>query len=278
MIVEYAGKKFTSYGKPAILEFQNGGLRLCEIVVLRNQLREIARNYAELCALYDEYAVAMHGVAARLFLCFRLEQVDWFAFDALQCDFFLAARQIEIEGCVGGLAHGVQYVGIGRIGDICGIFHDILAHEFRKIYACSFLYDVDGLAYWPAVAVNYTNKTQFIFKINKGIESVYDSHRINEYIEEEERPVPFRRMIYFGDGTTDIPCMRLVKQQGGHSIAVYNPSSERNRQTSERLLHDQRVNYVCPADYRVDRPIDRLVHAIIDRIASDENLRKFYMK
>ena len=75
----------------------------------------------------------MHGVAARLFLCFRLEQVDWFAFDALQCDFFLAARQIEIEDCVGGLAHGVQYVGIGRIGDICGIFHDILAHEFRKI-------------------------------------------------------------------------------------------------------------------------------------------------
>ena len=153
-----------------------------------------------------------------------------------------------------------------------------IAHEFRKIYACSFLYDVDGVAYWPAVAVNYTNKTQFIFKINKGIESVYDSHRINEYIEEEERPVPFRRMIYFGDGTTDIPCMRLVKQQGGHSIAVYNPSSERNRQTSERLLHDQRVNYGCPADYRVDRPIDRLVHAIIDRIASDENLRKFYMK
>ena len=153
-----------------------------------------------------------------------------------------------------------------------------IAHEFRKIYACSFLYDVDGVAYWPAVAVNYTNKTQFIFKINKGIESVYDSHRINEYIEEEERPVPFRRMIYFGDGTTDIPCMRLVKQQGGHSIAVYNPSSERNRQTSERLLHDQRVNCVCPADYRVDCPIDRLVHAIIDRIASDENLRKFYMK
>ena len=69
-----------------------------------------------------------------------------------------------------------------------------IAHEFRKIYACSFLYDVDGVAYWPAVAVNYTNKTQFIFKINKGIESVYDSHRINEYIEEEERPVPFRRI------------------------------------------------------------------------------------
>ena len=153
-----------------------------------------------------------------------------------------------------------------------------IAKEFRKIYACSFLYDVDGVAYWPAVAVNYTNKTQFIFKINKGIESVYDSQRINEYIEEEERPVPFRRMIYFGDGTTDIPCMRLVKQQGGRSIAVYNPVSERKRQTCERLLHDDRVNYVCPADYREDRMIDRLVRAIIDRIAADENLRKFDMK
>ena len=103
-----------------------------------------------------------------------------------------------------------------------------IAHEFRKIYACSFLYDVDGVAYWPAVAVNYTNKTQFIFKINKGIESVYDSHRINEYIEEEERPVPFRRMIYFGDGTTDIPCMRLVKQQGRlQSLFGAQPPDER---------------------------------------------------
>lgn len=148
-----------------------------------------------------------------------------------------------------------------------------IASEFRKIYACSFLYDVDGVAYWPAVAVNYTNKTQFIFKINKGVESVYDSHRINEYIEEEKRPVPFRRMIYFGDGTTDIPCMRLVKQQGGHSVAVYNPVSEHNRQSSEKLLRDNRVNYVCPADYRKGREIDILVHAIVDRIAADERLR-----
>lgn len=150
-----------------------------------------------------------------------------------------------------------------------------IAAEFRKIYACSFLYDVDGVAYWPAVAVNYTNKTQFIFKINKGIESVYDSHQINQYIPEEQRPVPFRRMIYFGDGTTDIPCMRLVKQQGGHSVAVYNPASDHNRLTSEKLLHDNRVSYVCAADYRPGEKIDRLVHTIIDRIAADEALRRF---
>ena len=104
-----------------------------------------------------------------------------------------------------------------------------IARQFKKIYASSFFYDVDGVAYWPAVAVNYTNKTQFIFKINKGIESVYDSERINEFIEEEKRPVQFRHMIYFGDGTTDIPCMKLVKQQGGHSIAVYNPRSRQKK-------------------------------------------------
>ena len=84
-----------------------------------------------------------------------------------------------------------------------------IASEFRKIYACSFLYDVDGIAYWPGVAVNYTNKTQFIFKINKGVESVSDCKLVNQYIEERERPVPFSRMIYVGDGTTDIPCCLL---------------------------------------------------------------------
>ena len=149
-----------------------------------------------------------------------------------------------------------------------------IAKEFRKIYACSFFYNVDGVAYWPAVAVNYTNKTQFIFKINKGIESVYDSVRINEFIEEEKRPVQFRHMIYFGDGTTDIPCMKLVKQQGGHSIAVYNPRSRQKRQEMLRLICDNRVNYVCPADYGPDKEIDRLVKMIIDKIVVYYQLSK----
>ena len=149
-----------------------------------------------------------------------------------------------------------------------------IAHEFRKIYACSFLYDVDGVAYWPAVAVNYTNKTQFIFKINKGIESVYDSHRINEYIEEEERPVPFRRMIYFGDGTTDIPCMRLVKNSGGHSIAVYNPDRKGASKEMASLIHDNRVSHVCPADYTEGSEMDILVKTIIDKIDLDDRLEK----
>ena len=153
-----------------------------------------------------------------------------------------------------------------------------IAKEFRKIYACSFLYDIDGVAYWPAVAVNYTNKTQFIFKINKGIESVYDSRRINEYIEEEQRPVQFRHMIYFGDGTTDIPCMKLVKQQGGHSIAVYNPRSRQKRMEMMELIRDNRVSYICAADYSPDKEIDCLVRTIIDKIEADHKLSKFYKK
>ena len=134
---------------------------------------------------------------------------------------------------------------------------------------------MDGIAYWPGVAVNYTNKTQFIFKINKGVESVFDCKLVNQYIEERNRPVPFSRMIYVGDGTTDIPCMRLVKNFGGHSIAVYNPSSSKvGRKDLASLIRDNRVNYVCPADYTEDSEMDRLVKLIIDKIAVDAELQR----
>lgn len=149
-----------------------------------------------------------------------------------------------------------------------------IADKFRKIYACSFLYNVDGIAYWPAVAVNYTNKTQFIFKINKGVESVYDTKLVNQYMEEKSRPVPFSHMIYVGDGTTDIPCMRLVKNFGGHSIAVYDPSEESKRQEMNTLIRDNRVNHVCPADYRDGSEIDTVVKAIIDKCDADDRLAK----
>jgi phosphoserine phosphatase len=151
-----------------------------------------------------------------------------------------------------------------------------IAGEFRKIYACSFLYNDSGEAYWPGVAINYTNKTQFIFKINKGVEAVWDGKAVNEFIEEHKRPVPFRRMIYFGDGTTDIPCMRLVKSSGGYSIAVYNPSAgggERGGyEAARRLIDENRVNFVSEADYRAGGRLDRIVHTIIDKIAAEAAL------
>ena len=124
------------------------------------------------------------------------------------------------------------------------------------------------------MAVNYTNKTQFIFKINKGVESVADAKLVNRYIPEDERPVPFRHMIYIGDGTTDIPCMRLVKNYGGHSIAVYNPDQKGGHKELAPLIHDNRVNHVCPADYTANAELDRLVKTIIDKMDVDDQLEK----
>jgi len=172
-----------------------------------------------------------------------------------------------------GAAHGVRIVHYINSSGLKEIIEGTpIAGEFRKIYACSFLYDVDGVAYWPAVAVNYTNKTQFIFKINKGVESVFDTKEVNRYMEEKNRPVPFRRMIYVGDGTTDIPCMRLVKNFGGHSIAVYNPEDRSARREMNTLIHDNRVSHVCPADYTEGSEMDVLVKTIIDKIAADYRL------
>ena len=174
-----------------------------------------------------------------------------------------------------GAAHGIRilhYINSSGLKEI--IEGTEIAHEFRKIYACSFLYDVDGIAFWPAVAVNYTNKTQFIFKINKGVESVFDSTLVNRYIPEDERPVPFKHMIYVGDGTTDIPCMRLVKNFGGHSIAVYNPDQKEARRKMASLIHDNRVNHVLPADYSEGSEMDTLVKTIIDKMDLDERLER----
>ncbi len=179
--------------------------------------------------------------------------------------------RINTYGAERGL-NVVHYINSSGLTEI--IKGTEIAHEFRKIYACKFLYDVDGIAYWPGVAVNYTNKTQFIFKINKGVESVFDSTMVNRYIEERERPVPFSNMIYVGDGTTDIPCMRLVKNFGGHSIAVYNPQDKGARKEMATLIRDNRVNHVCAADYSDGSEMDTVVKAIIDKIHTDLRLEE----
>jgi 2-hydroxy-3-keto-5-methylthiopentenyl-1-phosphate phosphatase len=181
---------------------------------------------------------------------------EWFS----RINAYAAERGIE-------MLHYVNSSGLKEI-----IEGTSIAHEFKNIYACSFLYNVDGIAYWPAVAVNYTNKTQFIFKINKGVESVFDTKDVNRFMEESKRPVPFSRMIYFGDGTTDIPCMKLVKNFGGHSIAVYNPETEGQRSLLNELIRDNRVNHVCPADYSEGSEIDVVVKTIIDKVVMDQRL------
>lgn len=144
-----------------------------------------------------------------------------------------------------------------------------IANQFEKIYASSFRYDPNNVAQWPALAINFTTKTQYLFRINKGALDVYDNRKINEYVLMSERPIPFRNMIFIGDGETDIPCFSLVKSLGGHSIAVYKPNTKGTKARAHKLIVDGRVNFVAPADYSKESAVDTIVRAIIDKIASD---------
>jgi len=138
--------------------------------------------------------------------------------------------------------------------------------EFRKVYASGFMFDHNGVACWPALAVNYTTKTQYLFRINKGSLDVHDNSIINKFVPKDQRPIPFESMIFVGDGETDIPCMRLVKDQGGHSIAVYNPSKRGAKQHAEKLINDGRATLIAAADYRESGTIDTAVKAMIDKV------------
>ncbi len=144
-----------------------------------------------------------------------------------------------------------------------------IAHQFERIFASGFMYDHNGVAYWPALAVNYTTKTQYLFRINKGSLDVHDNSQINQYVRPEERAVPFRNMVFIGDGETDIPCMRLVKEQGGHSIAVYTKGKSGARLQAQKLLADGRTHLAAVADYSADSAIDVAIKAMIDKVAAE---------
>jgi len=144
-----------------------------------------------------------------------------------------------------------------------------IASRFRKIFACKYLYGDDGIARWPAVVVNYTTKTQFLFRINKGIENCHDHKAINEWIDPEDRPVPFPRMIFFGDGDTDIPAMKLVRELGGYSFAVFDPDQWAEPECQEKihkLMAEDRVSYVAGGDYRDTSLLDVSVKGVLQRI------------
>lgn len=139
-----------------------------------------------------------------------------------------------------------------------------IAENFEQIYAAEYCYDENGEPCWPAMAVNYTSKTQFLFRINKGVFDVTENDGLNEFMEEEKRRVPFRNMVYIGDGLTDVPCMKLVRTNGGHSIAVYQDKKE----AVNNLLLQGRVDYVLKADYTQGGELENAVYAIINQAAA----------
>lgn len=176
-------------------------------------------------------------------------QGDWFS----HINAFGAERGAQIKHYIisSGIKEMIEGTAIGS--------------KFDKIYASSFMYGDDGAAFWPSIAVNYTTKMQFLFRINKGIFNIQDS--VNGYMPEDARPVPFRRMVYFGDGSTDIPAMKLVKTQGGYSIAVHDGEPDK-REKAHRLLDEDRVNYAVKADYTPNSKLTRQVELVIESICA----------
>ncbi|MBQ7045297.1 MAG: haloacid dehalogenase-like hydrolase [Clostridia bacterium] len=138
-----------------------------------------------------------------------------------------------------------------------------IAKYFKRIYACEFLYK-DGQAYWPKMAVNYTNKTQFVYRINKGVLDINNNVDLNSSRPDSEKRVFFSNMIYIGDGLTDVPCMKLVKQSGGHSIAIYHNGEDKN---AAPLLKHKRVDWMFEADYSEGSELDRTMQLLLKQLA-----------
>ena len=149
-----------------------------------------------------------------------------------------------------------------------------IAKEFKHIFAGSFIYTADGEAEWPGIAVDLTAKTQFLFKIQKGIFSSRDAKRVNESMADENKRIPFSQMIYFGDGDTDVPSMKIVNMFGGHAIAVFDPADPHKRDVARKLLRQGRVNFMTPASYTKESRTFRIVCAIIDKIKADHELKR----
>lgn len=198
------------------------------------------------------------------------------------------------------LGKGIQYFDgveswFERINDICKaigarVEHYIVSsgikeiiegttivqkNYFKKVYACEFMYDYNDIIQWPKFAVNYTAKTQFLFRINKGVLDIdsKSAEKLNSYTPDKDRRIPFQNMIYIGDGLTDVPCMKLVKSNGGQSIAVYDQA--KGRSAAQDLLSANRVNYCVPADYSEGSDIETIVIAIIKKIQAVSEMQTY---
>ena len=146
-----------------------------------------------------------------------------------------------------------------------------IAPYFKRIYASTYLYSADGVAKWPAQAINYTNKTQFIFRIAKGFLEEYDE-RVNDSLSDEMLRIPYENIVYIGDSATDIPCMRLVKSKGGYSIGVFDPIKN-NRAKVYQLFNDGRLSFYSPADYYANSELSKFMKQIIDEISAKESIK-----
>lgn len=187
--------------------------------------------------------------------------VNWFE----RINEYAATRSLALEHYV---------VSSGNAEMILG---SAIARHFQRVFACKYIYDSNGQAIWPGTVVNYTTKTQFLFRINKGVDTYWDDERVNRWVPMADRHIPFSRIIYIGDGDTDIPSMKMVRHQGGYSIAVFDPELWARGEAQKRaynLIAEDRAHFVVPADYTDGSQLDVTVKGVLGRIARDEGWRE----
>lgn len=223
-----------------------------EILVYMHLMLDKAREQGAQVTVED---LRRHGEEAPLFP--GLADKSWFE----RINAHAAERRLVLE-------HYIVSSGIHEMIEGCAI-----RDAFRQVFASKFIY-FEGVAAWPGVGINYTTKTQYLFRINKGIDNHWDNVSINSYMPEDERPIPFDRMIFLGDGDTDIPTMKMLTHKGGHSVAVYDPDrTDRDLKKIHKLISDGRVEFVAPADYKENSQIDIIVKGILGRIARKQGYR-----
>ena len=175
-------------------------------------------------------------------------------------------RRINAFGAEQGVAveHYIISSGLREI-----IEGSSISGEFREIYASEFYYDGEGRPVWPKLSVNFTAKTQFVYRINKGVLDVSDDKTLNDSMPDDSKRVPFHNMIYIGDGLSDVPCMKMMRAYGGQAIAVYQES---NQEGVEDLMSKGRVDFIFPADYREGTALDTTIKNIIRKISVADRL------
>ena len=211
---------------------------------------------------YIQHSAKEKGIKlTKQFLCDTAKNITYF--DGVEQWF----ERINLYGAKRGLQIEHYIISSGMEEIISGTS---IRKHFKDVFGCYYVYDENGIPIWPARIVNYSTKTQYIAKINKGLSKTED-RAVNEYMPDEERRIPYKRMIYFGDGMTDIPSMKIIKEKGGNAVAVYRPKSKQ-RKTAIQLLADNRVNFALPADYRENSQLDHVVKTILDKMATERDL------
>lgn len=247
-------------------------------------IQAVGKTPAEFWTLSDKIAIGQDASNVLAYMKLMYDEAKACGIKLRREDFKEFGKEIELFDGVRqwfslineyGDSHGVKvehYINSSGLKEI--IEGSPIAGEFKHIFAGTFLYDDKGEAEWPGIAVDYTAKTQFLFKISKGIFSSRDNKMVNSSVADIKKRIPFSHMIYFGDGETDVPCMKIVGMFGGNSVAVYDENNEKKRATALKLKRQGRVKFITPAVYTKDGRTYRIACAIIDKIKADYELQR----